>query len=115
MLLGVSTHSLQEVDTAERSGADFVVFGLVFDTSSKIKYGAPIGLESLTEVAERTKLPVIAIGGITEENYHSVLTHGASGIAAIKMFAESDSLVELVSRLKTIDDAYPAITRINQK
>jgi len=115
MLLGVSTHSSQEVDTAERGGADFVVLGPVFETPSKIKYGAPLGLTALAEVADRTKLPVIAIGGITEENYHSVLKHGASGIAAIKMFAESDSLVELVSRLKTIDDATRATTPFIQK
>src|SRR5581483_4191585 len=104
-LLGISTHSLSDVKEAERGGADFVVFGPIFETPSKMKYGPPVGLDSLSEVAANTKLPLIAIGGITEENYHNVLTRGANGIAAIKMFSESDSLSDLVRRLKTTANA----------
>ena len=99
-LLGVSTHSAQEVSRAAQGGANFVVYGPVFHTASKLKYGQPVGLESLGEIAAVTELPVIAIGGITEANYDSVLQKGAAGVAAIGMFAKAGSLTELVRKLK---------------
>ena len=99
-ILGVSTHSLDQVQSAENGGADFVVYGPIFPTVSKLKYGAPVGLSSLNEVVAATKLPVIAIGGITEANYDSALNNGAAGIAAIGMFAKSDSLAKLVTTIK---------------
>jgi thiamine-phosphate pyrophosphorylase len=100
LLLGVSTHSLQQVKQAENA-ADFVVYGPVFQTLSKLKYGEPVGLNSLGEIVDATKLPVIAIGGITEANYDSVLHKGAAGIAAIGMFAKTDSLSKLIRKIKT--------------
>ena len=100
-LLGVSTHSSEEVKRAEHEGADFVVYGPVFSTVSKLKYGDPVGLESLGQIAAGTELPVIAIGGITEANYDRPLQKGAAGIAAIGMFAKTDSVTELVRRLKS--------------
>ena len=100
-LLGVSTHSNEEVKRAEVGGADFVVYGPVFPTASKLIYGEPVGLESLGQIAAGTELSVMAIGGITEANYDSVLQKGAAGVAAIGMFAKSDSLEELIRRIKT--------------
>jgi thiamine-phosphate pyrophosphorylase len=81
-VLGVSTHTLQEAIQAERAGADFIVFGPVFDTPGK----TAVGLEPLRDVTSRVKLPVLAIGGITEANALQVLNAGAAGIAAIRMF-----------------------------
>jgi len=81
-LLGVSTHTLDEAIQAERAGADFVVFGPVFDTPGK----RPIGLEPLGTVASRLKIPVLAIGGINQENSKVVLGAGAAGIAGIRLF-----------------------------
>jgi thiamine-phosphate pyrophosphorylase len=81
-LLGVSTHTLQEAAGAEAAGADFIVFGPVFDTPGK----KPAGLEPLREVASRVKIPVLAIGGITTANSEQVLRAGAAGIAGIRLF-----------------------------
>src|SRR5690348_13202846 len=67
-LIGVSTHSLAEARAAQAAGADFVVFGPVFDTESKRAFGAPQGLDKLREVTRALgKFPVLAIGGVTEE------------------------------------------------
>ena len=99
-ILGASTHSIEEVRLAAEGGADFVVYGPIFATASKLKYGEPVGVESLGEVTAESKLPVIAIGGITEANYDSALQTGAAGIAAIGILAKADSLPELIRKIK---------------
>jgi len=86
-LIGVSTHSLEAARAARDGGADFVVFGPVFETESKSVYGPPQGLEKLLEVTgELQGFPVIAIGGVTLDNAEKCFAAGASGIAAIKLF-----------------------------
>lgn len=86
-VIGVSTHSLAEAQAAQVAGADFVVFGPVFDTESKRAFGAPQGLDKLREVTNALgDFPVLAIGGITRENFASCIAAGASGIAGISMF-----------------------------
>ena len=86
-VIGVSTHSLQEAQTAAEMGADFVVFGPVFETESKRIFGEPQGLEKLREVTSALKdFPVVAIGGIDLVNMEECLRAGAIGIAAIRLF-----------------------------
>jgi thiamine-phosphate pyrophosphorylase len=83
-LLGVSTHSVEEARTAMAEGADFIVFGPVFDTPSKAAYGAPQGLQRLEEVIRQATIPVLAIGGIDRHNLLQVLQTGAHGVAMIR-------------------------------
>jgi thiamine-phosphate pyrophosphorylase len=92
-LIGVSTHSLEEARAARAGGADFVVFGPVFETESKRAYGEPQGLSMLAEVArELGQFPVVAIGGITLDNVDACFEAGARGIAAIGMFDDTENL-----------------------
>lgn len=91
-VIGVSTHSLESARAARDGGADFVVFGPVFETESKRDYGPPQGLEKLREVAGALPdFPVLAIGGITIDNAESCLDVGASGFAGISWFDRPDS------------------------
>lgn len=86
-MIGVSTHSLAEAQAAQATGADFVVFGPIFETESKRAFGEPQGLDKLREVARALgEFPVLAIGGITQENASACLVAGARGIAAISLF-----------------------------
>jgi thiamine-phosphate pyrophosphorylase len=83
-LIGASTHSVAEARAAEADGADFVVFGPVYDTPSKRVYGAPQGLGALETVASAVSRPVIAVGGITPARVREVLAVGAAGVAVIR-------------------------------
>src|SRR2546423_4056538 len=100
LFVGASTHNLAEADAAARAGADFIVFGPVFETESKKAYGPPVGLAALREVVERLTIPVIALGGIKPCNFHDALQTGAAGIAAISMFVEARDLGGLVRQIK---------------
>ena len=89
-LIGVSTHSLEEARVARDSGADFVVFGPVFE---KHGYSSPQGLDKLREVtSELGDFPVLAIGGISLDNIAACLDAGASGIAAIRLLNDAQML-----------------------
>lgn len=99
-LIGVSCHSLEAAKSAERDGADYIFFGPVFATPSKSAYGPPQGLECLAQVSSAVLIPVIAIGGITMENATRCLGAGAAGLAAIRLFQETENTTWLVQKLK---------------
>ena len=100
-LIGVSTHSLAEAKGARDDGADFAVFGPVFDTLSKRAYGSPVGTESLRDVAGAlSPFPIIALGGITLENTPDVFSAGASGVAAISLLSASQNIHSTVEAIK---------------
>lgn len=100
-IIGVSTHSLAEVQTAQNEGADFAVLGPIFDTPSKRIYGKPIGLKKLKEVSDTlSPFPIIAIGGIDFNNTNKVFENGASGIAAIRLLNDAANLHDIVQSIR---------------
>jgi thiamine-phosphate pyrophosphorylase len=100
-LVGVSAHSLEEAIQSERAGANYVIFGPVFATPSKADFGPPQGLQRLQEVSKRLTIPVLAIGGITTKNAAECLAAGAAGIAAIRLFQDTEDLETLVTELRS--------------
>lgn len=85
-LFGVSCHSLTDLRDAETGGADFAFYSPIFESSSKPGYGPALGLEALRAAARAVRIPVFALGGITEQNTPACLEAGASGIAGISLF-----------------------------
>ncbi|MFQ5827920.1 MAG: thiamine phosphate synthase [Candidatus Methylomirabilia bacterium] len=81
--VGASVHSLEEARAVEREGADFILFGPVYDTPSKRPYGAPQGLGALQRVVRAVRLPIFAIGGVTAERVVEIRRTGAHGVAVI--------------------------------
>ncbi len=82
-VLGVSAHSLREVEQAEAEGADYVVLGPIYETPSKQSFGPPLGLAALGSACRLVKIPLLGIGGITPARAREVRNAGAFGVAAI--------------------------------
>jgi thiamine-phosphate pyrophosphorylase len=80
---------LEEAREAETAKADYIFFGPVFETPSKQTFGMPQGTERLAEVCRTVQLPIIAIGGVDQENTARCIRAGAAGIAAIRIFQQS--------------------------
>ncbi len=100
-LIGASTHSLAEAQAAHATGADFVVFGPVFETESKRVYGLPQGLDKLREVTrDLGEFPVVALGGVTLDNIGECLQAGASGVAAIRWLSDAENLASIVETIR---------------
>jgi thiamine-phosphate pyrophosphorylase len=83
-LVGLSTHAPAEAAAAAAAGADFVVFGPVYATPSKARYGAPLGLGALRAAAAAARLPVFALGGVEPANAAACRAAGAAGVAAVR-------------------------------
>lgn len=101
LIVGVSTHAVVEAQQAQEGGADFVVFGPVFETESKRMFGEPQGLNKLAEVASNVpELPVIAVGGISIDNVDRCIQAGADGIAAIRLLNDAETLLSVVAKVR---------------
>jgi thiamine-phosphate pyrophosphorylase len=103
-LVGVSCHSLEEARVAESAGAAYIFFGPIFDTPSKRGMGEPQGIARLAETCRGVAIPVLAIGGVSEENAGDCVRAGAAGIAAIRMFQDARDVAALknsLGRLRT--------------
>ena len=85
-IVGVSTHTLDQLDEALRESIDYVAVGPVFGTDTKATGYAAIGLDAVRAAAARTvarHVPLVAIGGITRDRSRSVLDAGAQSVAVI--------------------------------
>ena len=101
-VVGVSCHSVEAAQAAERGGTDYVFFGPVFATPSKAKFGAPQGLVRLREVCGAVEIPVLAIGGVSADNARSCIEAGAAGVAAIRLFQDAKDEAEVVKRIRNL-------------
>ena len=98
MLIGRSVHSAKGAVEAASSGADFLVLGTIFETSSHP--GAQTGgLEFISDVVREVELPVMGIGGISESNVAEVIQAGAAGAAVITAISMAQDPAEAACRL----------------
>lgn len=89
MILGISTHSVEEAQEAEAAGADYIGFGPVFPTGTKTGIRPVVGLDGIRKVRAAIQVPVLAIGGITLERVPGVMDAGADGVAVISAIVAS--------------------------
>lgn len=90
--VGASAHSLEEVRQASEQGADYVVFGPVYDTPSKRPFGPPLGVSALAAACHQSRIPVFAIGGMTSSHVHTVRRSGAHGVAVMGAILSHDDV-----------------------
>ncbi|MFD2923368.1 thiamine phosphate synthase [Halobacillus naozhouensis] len=91
--IGKSVHSIKEAQQAEGEGADYVMFGHIYPTSSK-PGKEPRGLRLLQELTDSVTLPVIAVGGIKPEHAPDIQEAGAAGIAVVSGLLDADDAVK---------------------
>jgi len=100
-VIGASVHSIEEATVARSSGANFAVFGPVFDTASKREYGPPLGVPALARVtSELAPFPILAIGGVGLVNVGDCIAAGARGVAAITMLQQPDTLADVAEEIR---------------
>ena len=97
-IIGVSATSIQQAMKAEEEGADYVGVGPIFDTRSK-EIEKPIGLDIITAVKNRLKIPFFAIGGINLNNLDELIHAGGRRIAVISAVILSDDIKSAAARL----------------
>ena len=96
-VVGVSTHTEEQVRVADASVADYVAVGPVFGTSTKLDAEPVVGLEGVRRARALTEKPLVAIGGITLQNARSVVDSGADSVAVIGgLFVEGRTVGEVV-------------------
>ena len=89
-VIGVSARTVEAAVRAERDGADYLGVGAIFGTTTKLD-AQRINLEILKDICQAVSIPVVAIGGITEQNIHSLNQSGIVGVAVISsIFAQKD-------------------------
>ena len=98
IIKGTSVHSVEDAIKAESLGADYLIAGHVFETACKAGLKGR-GLKFVEEVSKSVSIPVFAIGGISADNYKSVLSSGAQGFAIMSSAMTSDNLEDLFFRL----------------
>lgn len=103
-ILGVSAQTVEQAVTAEKHGADYLGVGAVFPTGSKDD-AAEVSYDTLKAICTAVKIPVIAIGGITEENVTELSGSGICGIAVISALYAKEDIKSAARKLRKNTEA----------
>ena len=103
-ILGVSAQTVEQAVTAEKHGADYLGVGAVFPTGSKDD-AAEVSYDTLKAICDAVKIPVIAIGGITEENVTELSKSGICGIAVISALYAKEDIKSAARKLRKNTEA----------
>jgi len=99
-VIGFSTHGVEQAVAAARLPVDYIAIGPVFATQSKENPDPSVGLEGVARMREAVgRLPLVAIGGITQENARSVLDAGADSVAVISALLAPADPAEIARRM----------------
>ena len=98
-IIGISTHRPEEIETANKGGADYLGFGPIFPTISKADHEPVVGIEGLKSVRSLTSLPVFAIGGIALESIPFIQEAGGNGVAVASVVYNSKNIKQTLQQL----------------
>ena len=93
ILIGKSTHSVEQARAAQGEGADYIGFGPIFATPTKPDY-VPIGLEDIRRVHAEVNLPIFCIGGINIDNLQGVIDAGAKRVVMVSALLQAHNIVD---------------------
>jgi len=99
-LLGLSTHDAGQVEAAAEEPVDYIAIGPVFPTRTKADARPTVGLAGVRSARARTRLPLVAIGGITADNARAVIEAGADGVAVLSAVLAGEDVEAAVRRLR---------------
>ncbi len=97
-VVGFSTHTLEQVAEADRGSADYIAYGPVFATETKVVPNPVVGLEGLREARKVTRKPLVAIGGITLERAPETIAAGADSVAVVRDLIGKEKIGERACR-----------------
>ena len=100
-IIGISTHDLDQARQAEQNGADYIGFGPMFGTATKDTGYTARGVEMLRQIRAAVSLPIVAIGGINEENVVQIWRAGANSAAIISDILRAESIPTKVARIQS--------------
>jgi thiamine-phosphate pyrophosphorylase len=107
LIVGVSTHSLDQALAAVQGGADYIGFGPVFPTASKERPDPVVGLEGLRAVTAAVPVPVVAIGGIGRRHIPQIV---AAGAAAAAVIADIENASDRLAAAREVSAAFGSTT-----
>lgn len=100
LIIGVSTHNLEEALEAQKQGADYVNIGPIFATQTKELTMKPLGPEAVKQIAPQLKIPFTVMGGINRSNIREVLKAGAGKIAVVTAVTKAGDIGQAVQELR---------------
>jgi thiamine-phosphate pyrophosphorylase len=101
IVVGKSTHSIEQAVAAEREGADYIGFGPIFSTPTKPDY-SPVGVARIREVHQRVSIPIFCIGGIKSENLPQVIDAGAKRVVIVSGLLQANDIAEYARACKRL-------------
>jgi thiamine-phosphate pyrophosphorylase len=101
IVVGKSTHSIEQAVAAEGEGADYIGFGPIFSTPTKPDY-SPIGLKQIREVHKRVSIPIFCIGGIKSENLAHVIAAGAKRVVIVSGLLQANDIAGYAGACKNL-------------
>jgi thiamine-phosphate pyrophosphorylase len=102
LIIGASSHSLEEALAAETQGADYVNIGPVFPTKTKEGVSRFLGTSAIKEIGSRLKVPFTTMGGINNHNIYQVLEAGARRVAMVTGIIQAENIAERVRELRSM-------------
>ena len=103
MMIGVSVRTVEQAVKAEKSGADYLGVGAVFNTTTKLD-AHEVSYETLKAICQAVSIPVVAIGGINKGNICQLSGSGADGVALVSAIFAAENIEEECKELRKLSE-----------